>query len=68
MHSLLEEVRNWAEDRQGYAPANLVTLLRRLRGDLRDPDLSHLFLREVSLQGVERQDTTLAGALLQNPA
>src|SRR2546421_1386683 len=65
LRSLLEEVRNWAQDRQGYAPANLVTLLRLLRGHLRGLDLSRLVLRGVSLQGVEIQDTSLSGALLQ---
>jgi len=50
LRSLLEEVRSWAEDRQGYGPANLVTLLR---GHLRGLDLSRLVLRGVYLQGVE---------------
>ncbi len=45
LHSLLEEVRRWTQDRQGYAPANLVTLLRLLRGHLRGLDLSRLTLR-----------------------
>jgi WD40 repeat protein len=65
VRSLLAEVRSWAEERQGYAPANLVTLLRLLRGDLRGLDLSHLSLRGLSLQGVEMQDSTLAGATLR---
>lgn len=65
MAPLLEEVRSWAQDRQGYAPANLVTLLHLLRGDLRGLDLSRLVLRGVSLQGVQMQDATLAGALIQ---
>src|SRR5258707_1033408 len=64
LRSLLSEVRSWAEDAQGYGPANLVALLRLLRGDLRGLDLSHLALRGAYLQGVEMQDTTLAGARL----
>jgi WD40 repeat protein/tRNA A-37 threonylcarbamoyl transferase component Bud32 len=65
LRSLLEEVRSWAEDRQGYGPANLVTLLRVRRGHLRGLDLSRLVLRGVYLQGVEMQDADLSGALLQ---
>jgi WD40 repeat protein/transcriptional regulator with XRE-family HTH domain len=64
--ALLEQVRPWAEGAQGYGPANLVALLRLLRGDLRGLDLSQLSLRGVYLQGVELQDTTLAGALIQD--
>src|SRR5258707_875425 len=65
LRSLLSEVRELAEDTQGYGPANLVALLRLLRGDLRGLDLSHLALRGAYLQGVEMQDTTLAGARLR---
>src|SRR5437588_699655 len=64
LRSLLSEVRELAEAVQGYGPANLVALLRRLCGDLRGLDLSHLALRGAYLQGVEMQDTTLAGARL----
>src|SRR5436190_3709680 len=64
LRSLLSEVRERALAVQGYGPANLVALLRRLRGDLRGLDLSHLALRGAYLQGVEMQDTTLAGARL----
>jgi WD40 repeat protein/transcriptional regulator with XRE-family HTH domain len=63
--SLLEQVRERAQGTQGYGPANLVALLRVLRGDLRGLDLSRLALRGVHLQGVEMQDATLAGATLQ---
>src|SRR6266571_3675743 len=42
LRSLLSEVRELAEAVQGYGPANLVALLRRLRGDLRGLDLSQL--------------------------
>ena len=41
---LLDQVRTWNEDAQGYGPANLVVLLRLLRGDLRGLDLSRLAL------------------------
>jgi transcriptional regulator with XRE-family HTH domain len=64
--ALLDEMRALPENAQGYGPANLVTLLRRLRGDLRGLDLSRLALRAVSLQGVEMQDARLSGAALQD--
>src|SRR2546425_2353584 len=64
LRSLLSEVRELALAVQGYGPANLVALLRLLRGDLRRLDLSQLALRGAYLQGVEMQDTTLAGARL----
>ena len=63
---LLAQVRTWAEDTQGYGPANLVALLRVLRGDLRGLDLSHQVLRGVHLQGVEMQDANLSGALIRD--
>src|SRR5437763_1569301 len=63
--SACSTVRAWAEAAQGYGPANLVALLRLLRGDLRGLDLSQLALRGAYLQGVELQDTTLAGARLR---
>src|SRR6266568_691709 len=65
LRSLLSEVRERALAVQGYGPANLVALLRRLCGDLRGLDLSHLALRGAYLQGVEMQGTTLAGARLR---
>src|SRR5438876_4183974 len=61
----LDALRGRAEEAQGYGPANLVALLRLLRGDLRGLDLSHLALRGVSLQGVELQDANLSGALMR---
>ena len=62
----LETLRERAQEAQGYGPANLVALLRLLRGDLRGLDLSQLLLRGVSLQGVEMQDARLSGATLQD--
>jgi len=63
--ALLVQQRERADDAQGYGPANLLALLRALRGHLRGLDLSQLSLRGVYLQGVEMQDTTLSGAALQ---
>lgn len=63
--ALLDKLRERADDAQGYGPANLLALLRALRGHLRGLDLSQLSLRGVYLQGVEMQDTTLSGATLQ---
>jgi WD40 repeat protein len=50
---------------QGYGPANILSLLKALRGHLRGLDLSRLAIRGVYLQGIEMQDTTLAGSLIQ---
>src|SRR5690606_23701714 len=58
--TLLDQLRTKPQSLQGYAPANLVSILWLLRGDLRNLDLSRLMLRGVNLQGVEMQDTTLA--------
>jgi len=63
---LLTKLRKQTENTQGYGPANLVALLRLVRGDLRGLDLSGLALRNVYLQGIEMQDTTLAGALIRD--
>ena len=62
---LLDKLRDRSQKSQGYGPANLVLLLRVLRGDLRGLDLSRLALRSVYLQGVEMQDASLAGARLE---
>ena len=61
---LLEQFR--AEDAvsQGYGPANVISLLKELRGHLRGLDLSRLAIRGAYLQGIEMQDATLAGATL----
>src|SRR6266480_350272 len=50
---------------QGYGPANVITLLKALRGHLRGLDLSQLAIRGAYLQGVELQDANLAESLLQ---
>ncbi len=63
---LLDGLRGRDQKTQGYGPANLVMLLRVLRGDLRGLDLSRLALRGVLLQGVEMQDARLSKAVLQD--
>jgi WD40 repeat protein/transcriptional regulator with XRE-family HTH domain len=65
LRELLSTLRTQDAQAQGYAPSNLVTLLRQERGHLRGLDLSQLALRGVSLQGVQMQDATLAGAQLR---
>jgi hypothetical protein len=62
---LLDDLRGLPQTSQGYGPANLMALLRVLRGDLRGLDLSRLVLRGAYLQGVQMQDATLSGALLR---
>jgi WD40 repeat protein len=64
--ALLDELRSQAEEAQGYGPANLLALLRELRGHLRSLDLSHLTIRGASLQRVEMQDASLSEATLQD--
>jgi WD40 repeat protein/transcriptional regulator with XRE-family HTH domain len=63
--SLLMHMRTEDGTSQGYAPANVIALLKELRGDLRSLDLSRLAIRGAYLQGVEMQDTTLAGAVMR---
>ncbi len=63
--SLLDQLRTWAENTQGYGPANLTMLLRVSRRNLRGLNLSHLSLRDLYLQDVEMQDTILANATFQ---
>src|SRR5439155_537164 len=53
LRALLDGLRERAEEAQGYGPANLVALLRLLRGDLRGLDLSQL--SQLSLRGVYLQ-------------
>jgi hypothetical protein len=63
--ALLDQLRAKAEYAQGYGPANVLALLRQQRGHLRTLDLSQLCIRGASLQGVEMQDASLAGAGLR---
>jgi len=61
---LLSQVRAEEAATQGYAPANVISLLKALRGHLRGLDLSRISIRGAYLQGVEMQDATLAGSIL----
>src|SRR6266851_6158752 len=63
--SLLMYLRTEDGNRQGYGPANVISLLKALRSDLRGLDLSRLAIRGAYLQGVEMQDATLSGALMR---
>jgi WD40 repeat protein/transcriptional regulator with XRE-family HTH domain len=63
---LLDQLREWKEDAQGYGPANLIALLRELRDHLRQLNLSQLSIRGAYLQGVEMQDTSLAEASIRD--
>jgi WD40 repeat protein/transcriptional regulator with XRE-family HTH domain len=65
---LLAQFRTKDTAIQGYGPANVISLLKALRGHLRGLDLSHLAIRGAYLQGVEMQDATLAGATLHEVA
>ena len=63
--ALLAFWRGRQPEEQGYAPGNLVNLLRLVHGgDLRDVDHSHLSVRQAYLAGVEAQGASLAGAHL----
>src|SRR5207253_4224325 len=59
------QLRTRPDYAQGYGPANLLALLRELRGHLRGLNLSQLAIRGAYLQGVEMQDTKLSGATLR---
>ncbi len=62
---LLSQFRTEDAVNEGYGPANVITLLKELRGHLRGLDLSRLAIRGAYLQGVELQDANLSGALLR---
>ncbi|GCE29923.1 hypothetical protein KDA_54070 [Dictyobacter alpinus] len=64
--TLLEQLRNQADYAQGYGPANILMLLCEQRQHLRGLDLSQLAIRGALLRGVEMQDTSLAGSILQD--
>jgi WD40 repeat protein/transcriptional regulator with XRE-family HTH domain len=61
---LLEQFRGRPLAEQGYAPGNVVNLLRLARSHLRDLDLSGLALRQVDFAAVSAQGTSLVGAQL----
>jgi len=62
---LLVQFRTEDAAKEGYGPANVITLLKALRGHLRGLDLSRLSIRGAYLQGVEMQDARLSGAMLR---
>jgi WD40 repeat protein/transcriptional regulator with XRE-family HTH domain len=64
--SLLNKLRGLTDSAQGYGPANLIMLLRLLRGNLNGLDLSHLCIRGAYLQNVEMQGASLAFALIHD--
>ncbi len=64
--ALFEPLRGRSEEFQGYAPSNLLMLLRALRGDLSGLDLHQLSFREVDLRGVNLHDTRLDEATLRD--
>jgi WD40 repeat protein/transcriptional regulator with XRE-family HTH domain len=64
--ALLEPLRGQTDEVQGYAPANLLALLRALRGDLSGLDLHQLSIRNADLRGVNLHDTNLAEATLRD--
>jgi WD40 repeat protein/transcriptional regulator with XRE-family HTH domain len=64
--ALLDPLRARSDEYQGYAPANLMMLLRALRGDLSGLDLHLLSIRNADLRGVNLHDTSLAEATLRD--
>jgi WD40 repeat protein/DNA-binding XRE family transcriptional regulator len=66
--ALLEPLRGQSDEYQGYAPANLLALLRTLRGDLSGLDLHQLAIRNADFRGVNLHDTSLAEATLRDAA
>jgi WD40 repeat protein/transcriptional regulator with XRE-family HTH domain len=60
--ALLDGLRARPPAEQGYAPGNLVNLLRLLQGHLRDLDLSQLLLRQAYLAQVDAQGASLVDA------
>ena len=65
LRALLDTLRARADYAQGYGPASVLALLREERGHLRGLDLSQLVIRGTLLQGVQMQDTSLSGSLIQ---
>ena len=66
--SLLDQLRKRSDSAQGYGPANLIALLRVLRGHLCGLDLSLLSLRGAYLQSIEMRDAKLTGAQISDIA
>ncbi|MBI1256995.1 MAG: XRE family transcriptional regulator [Chloroflexi bacterium] len=66
LEARLTRLRSQSDSRQGYGAANLLVLLRLLRGHLRGLDLSALAIRGAYLQGVDMQDTSLNNATIQD--
>ncbi len=62
---LLSRFRSENAATQGYGPANVITLLKAMRGHLRGLDLSQISIRGAYLQGADMQDANLAGAQLE---
>src|SRR5258708_9843965 len=62
---LLSQFRMEDAITQGFGPANVITLLKALRGHLRGLDLSRLAIRGAYLPRVELHDANLAGAQLE---
>lgn len=65
LRALFEPLRGKSDEFQGYAPANLLMLLRALRDDLSGLDLHQLSIRSADLRGVNLHDTRLAEATLR---
>lgn len=63
--ALFEPLRGRSKEFQGYAPANLLMLLRALRGDLSGLDLHQLSIRNADLRGVNLHDARLTEATLR---
>jgi WD40 repeat protein len=66
--ALLDSWRDRPREVQGYAPGNLINLLRLLRGDLRGLDLSQLSIRQGYLAQVDAQDASLTNTHLAETA
>jgi WD40 repeat protein len=66
LFALLEPLRGQTDEYQGYAPANLLALLRTSRGDLSGLDLHQLSIRNADFRGVNLLDTNLAEATLRD--
>ena len=64
--SVLGELRGQEDSTQGYGPANLIALLRVLRGNLCGLDLSQLCIRGAYFQGIAMQDAKLSGTMLRD--